>query len=207
MGSKSLALQIAKMSSEEVQNKLTEVLASPWKLPKSKTFQFTMPANTEEALAQLRMINSSSAGKLEAQIRALNPPNATQLKEPTPPNWHKYEKYLPKPVVEHVKAEYDRRMDYINRAFDPAPVIDLYNRIRLEELINAKEKVARLSEEYDRIIPEIEKVNKLIDELPNLTVEELLLRNPEVDTEIQQEIADSQWAPEGRLHEEEHHHH
>jgi len=203
MGSKALALQIAKMSSEEVKTKLAEAFATPWKLPTSESFQWTLPKTTDERLSALRMANPASAMKLEAQLRALNPP---QVKPPPPIPWNKYEKYLPKPIIDHIKAEYDRRVDHVNRTFDPAPFEDLFNRLKLEQVITAKEQVAKLSEEYDKITPELDKINQLIDELPDLTVEELLLRNPSLDAEIQQEIADSEWAPEGRMIDEEHHH-
>jgi hypothetical protein len=76
----------------------------------------------------------------------------------------------------------------------------------LLQLITAREQVEMLTKEYEAIIPELEKIDRLIEELPTLTVDELLLRNPAIDAEIQAEIADNEWSPDGRLKIEDHHH-
>jgi hypothetical protein len=200
-----LIQQIAKMTPEEVTAKIAAVKAQPWKLPKGMAE--TLPKTQQGALNRLRVLNPSLGVRVEKLINTVSPPQKERPTPISPIPWAKYAKYIPKPILDHMKAEHERRVEYAMKALDPKPLADLYNRVRLEEMIINRERVAQLTEEHERLQPVISQIEDLVARLPTLTVNELLTKNPTIDAEIQQEIAEGEWAPHGRIHEEEHHHH
>lgn len=68
---------------------------------------------------------------METIVKHFEPRPPVQVK-PVP--WDKYKKYLPAPIVDHIKAEYDRKVDYVKRASDRSAAVELCNRAWLEQV-------------------------------------------------------------------------
>jgi len=198
-----LTSRISKMPLAEVTAEIQKIRAAPYpKLPPS--IEAMLPKTPEEKKIAFREANPVYAASLETFQTRME--ELTKKVEEKPINWDKFKKYVPAPIVDHLKAEHTRKAEYLAKIKNPEPIMNLYYRALLEESIVRQEEAEQAALQLWEVCAQIDKIEKLKADLSTVTIDEIHERFPEIAAQVNKDIENGVWNIEDLPEEVEEHH-